>query len=230
MTFSPKEKNISFSASIGLDSLEGECDIEFVKKAFLNFAHISVREQRAKEIIEEMTGRSDVEVFPDPTLLLPKEKWQQIEHRGGVIPKKKYIFLFFLSGIQNKARDKIYHFAKERDYEISEWSPNDKRLQSKIGPAEWLNIIHHASYVCTDSFHACAFSLIYNVPFTIFKRDFAINMYSRIETLKSTFSLNNVEYDGEVKIPMINFDFVNRKLFDERARTYKLLKEWLNLE
>ena len=114
-----------------------------------------------------------------------------------------------------------------------EWSPDHDSLKSKTGPSEWLSLIHHASYVCTDSFHACAFSLIYNVPFTIYRRSFtqfAFSMYSRIETLISTFALNDIEYDGVVNIPTIDFDFVNQKLLFERERTYQILREWLNLE
>lgn len=226
LTFSPRQKNISFSASIGLDSLDGECDREFVRKAFLNFAHISVREYRAKEIIEEMTGRYDVEVFPDPTMLLSKEEWQKVE-RGGIKCKKKYIFMYFLDGIEEKTGEQIYAFARGNGYEVLEWSPRRSELKNRIGPSEWLYLIHHASYVCTDSFHACALSLVFNTPFTVFQRQYAISMYSRIETLIRTYSLTNIEYHDTVEIPQIDFEHVNEIMRSERERIKKLLKTWL---
>lgn len=230
LRFSGKEKNLSFSASIGLDSLDGVCDKEHVRESFLNFAHISVREERAKEIIEEMTGRKDVEVFLDPTLFISKEKWQKIE-RGGTKHKKKYIFLFFLSEIDADAREKMYRFAEEGGYEVVEYSPACDALKPFVGPSEWLSLVHHASYVCTDSFHACALSLVYNTPFTIFHRNFdsvfKFSMYSRIETLINFFSLEGIEYDGTIQIPSIDFASVNRTIERERERTYGILKGWL---
>lgn len=222
LKFSPKQKNIAMAASIGLDSLEGECDLKSAKEGFLNFAHISVRENRAKEIVEEISGRDDVEVFLDPTLILPREKWQKVE--GGGRTKRKYIFMYFLSEANREVRLQIYAFAKENGFEVLEWEGG---LSLKSGPSEWLSLIHHASYVCTDSFHACAFSLNFNVPFTVFQRDFCGGMYSRITTLKDRFCLEGIEYDGQIRIPKIDFSRTNAALQAERARVYKTLREWL---
>ena len=39
---------------------------------------ISVREYAGKEIVKKLTGRDDVEVLIDPTMMLDKSEWEQV--------------------------------------------------------------------------------------------------------------------------------------------------------
>src|SRR5699024_12421620 len=49
--------------------------------------------------------------------------------------------------------------------------PENKQVivETGAGPAEFLGYIHHADYVVTNSFHAMAFSIIYQKKFLAFE-------------------------------------------------------------
>lgn len=64
------------------------------KKALLEYNHISVREQRGKEIVKDITGREDVSVALDPTMLLECEHYQR---PAKSVNKKDYVLAFFLN-------------------------------------------------------------------------------------------------------------------------------------
>ena len=61
-----------------------------------------------------------------------------------------------------------------------------------VGPAEFVWLIHHSALVCTDSFHATVFSLLFHRPFVIYERQGnAGNMSSRFDTLHALFGINS---------------------------------------
>ena len=64
LTFTQKKK-IAISASFGIEKLPSSCETK-VKQCLSTFDAISVREEAAKRIVEENTGRTDVEVLIDP--------------------------------------------------------------------------------------------------------------------------------------------------------------------
>ena len=76
LTFVPKEKRLSFAASIGVATIPEEA-IWYFKKNLSDMKYISVREERAAEIVKELTGR-DADITLDPTLLLDKADWEYI--------------------------------------------------------------------------------------------------------------------------------------------------------
>ena len=51
------------------------------------------------------------------------------------------------------------------------------------GPAEFVSLVKYAKCVITDSFHATAFSIIYNKEFFVFNRNGLSEMSSRIVSL-----------------------------------------------
>ena len=53
-----------------------------MKQYLSTFDAISVREEAAKRIVEENTGRTDVEVLIDPTMMLCPEDWDRVIKRS----------------------------------------------------------------------------------------------------------------------------------------------------
>ena len=98
-----------------------------------------------------------------------------------------------------------------------------------MAPDGFIQLIENACLVCTDSFHAVAFSINLNVPFYVFKRESALGssnrMYSRLETILSKFSLmDRTEETYDIKgITECNFDHANKILKDEREKFQKYL-------
>ena len=91
--FVPEEKRMSFSTSLGISKLPEKFKPLF-SKALSEIPHISVREESGAKIVEELTGKS-CPVLLDPTLVLSKEKWEDLAKSSPVnVPNEKYIFTY----------------------------------------------------------------------------------------------------------------------------------------
>ena len=71
---------ISYASSFGTEELPSEYNKVF-KDELLKFKCISVREDAGKKIVEEITGRKDVQVLVDPTMLLTAEEWDKVSRK-----------------------------------------------------------------------------------------------------------------------------------------------------
>ena len=67
--------------------------------------------------------------------------------------------------------------------EFCDYAPFD------IGPRDWISLIENAEYVCTDSFHGTAFSIIFNKPFIVIANK--ERGLSRFTSLLKFFGLEN---------------------------------------
>ena len=88
-------------------------------------------------------------------------------------------------------------------------------------------MIANASLICTDSFHACVFSILFNKPFLVFERgETKANMNSRITTLLNKFNLEK-RFPGRVKDNEIfnhNYEEAYRILKNERKKVEDFLR------
>ena len=73
LSFAPKEKRISYAASIGTSSLPQKSK-KFFKECFEGMSYISLREESSVSIVKELTNKK-AEVHVDPTLLLTKDEY-----------------------------------------------------------------------------------------------------------------------------------------------------------
>ena len=81
-------------------------------------------------------------------------------------------------------------------YRKSDDSFGDERLYD-VTPGNFVALIKKATCVFTDSFHATAFSLIYNKEFFVFERSSKISMASRISNLLDLLELESRFCDTE---------------------------------
>lgn len=202
--FASKEKRIAISASFGTDIIPE--DKMHLYEGLKDMNAISVREDAGKEIVKHITGREDVSVVIDPTMLLDKEEWKKIMKKPDNFSSKKYILKYFLGTTSTERNDEIKRIAKENDCDIIDVM--DKNSFYGIGPAELIYLYQNAFLVVTDSFHSCIFSLIFDKPFVIFERKNAsINMNSRLETFLTKFNLKDRIYNGKIGNDMLEIDY-----------------------
>ena len=195
----PDYKKIAFSASIGVNTIPTSFKEKFTNE-LKKFSFISVREDKAKDIIGELVDRDDVQVLVDPTMLLSAQEWDKIACRPSQldnIKEEKFILNYFLGELSEKRKKEIERVAQENNCNIINILDKNDPFYSS-GPSEFLYLEKHAFLICTDSFHSCVFAILYNRPFVVFDREQnnMEKMNSRIETLLSKFKLKNRMYNG----------------------------------
>lgn len=190
LPFAEPEQRVALAPSFGLSIIPEETKA-LIRDGLNGFPHLSVREEDGASLIKELTGR-EAEVLVDPTLMLEREQWLDVAAAPKFSLPKRYMFKYFLGKQTDKQRRDMEQLAQENGLEIVEIYNKDFPEYYATGPSEFLYMIDHADLVCTDSFHACVFSLLFDKPFLIHKRDGdGAGMTSRIDTLLKTFQLPN---------------------------------------
>lgn len=231
LMFVPKEKRISISASIGTNFIPKE-RIDYFTKALNQMSKISVRENEAKKIVENLTNRSDIEVLLDPTMALEKEEWLKISNNK-VITSEKYILVFFLGEISDEYNNFIQKIARNNNLEIIQLLNPKFKEYFLSDPSDFIGLVNNTSFICTDSFHGAVFSIIFNKKFLIFDRveKEQASMNSRLTTLLHKFNLTDRYWSSDYNLNNINvsidYDKINELLIEERLKTYNFLKEAL---
>lgn len=162
---------ISYAASIGLNDIPKNM-VDTYCRLLSRFSSISVRERVGAELLYEKCGVLAKTVL-DPTFLTNVSSWIELEVDAGVY--EKYIFCYFLKK-DNTYRNAVQKFAQKRGLKIIGCSANIddylwmEELSKKLGPCEFLWLIHHSEGVFTDSYHGTIFSLLYHKNFLTFER------------------------------------------------------------
>lgn len=204
-------KKMSYAASIAKDTLSAEESGRY-KKAFKDYAAISVREKSAVELLRPITP-VEIQWVVDPVFLLRREEWKSLV--GSKCDSERYALCYFL-GNDSTERKIAKEYAKCKNLklkvmpflngEISEddLDYGDERIIN-ASPSEFVQLIQNAEIVFTDSFHATAFSLLFERQFYVFDRSFQSSMGSRIESLTELFSVQ----DHYCNIPnRTTFDYI----------------------
>ena len=231
LKFTNKSK-ISYAASIGVNELPIKYQNR-IKKLLPRFKAISVREDEAKTIINNIID-NDIEVLIDPTMLLDRSEWDKVASNLNI--KNKYILNIFLGKNQNQ--DIINKFAKDNNYDvINLLDKNDPYYIS--GPQDYISLIKNAELVCTDSFHSSVFPILYDVPFIVFDRyesnpitNSKNKMNSRIETLLKKFKLEDRKFNGILNKDSFNHNYEKayKILEEERIKAKRFLMKALDKE
>lgn len=164
LDFAPTHvKRISYAASTGGNPMEiTPYQLEELRK----FSAISIREKQAVPDVQSKVEIPVVDVC-DPTLLLNQDDYEPLEKKPLFLPKH-YIVYFDLAGDPFCA-EAVKLLSEQLNLPILNLTGKYKRWAryNRLAPTpeEWLYIIHHADFVCTNSFHGVCFSLIYNRPF-----------------------------------------------------------------
>lgn len=235
LEFAPDNKpKIAYATSFGVSRIpDGQ------KKAtakYLNrFQNLSTREIAGQKIIKELTGKT-AQVVCDPTLLFDAKGWEQM------LPKKKvveepYVFCYFL-GTNEEHRAAANEFKKKTGLKIVTCPYLDNFVETDqnfgdiqlfdMDAADFVNLIRHAEYILTDSFHGSVFSILNHKKFMTFNRfnAGANSRNSRIDSLCTLLGLSERRYNGDIMNVEKDIDYraVEEKLEKLRADSIKYLK------
>ena len=200
LEYAPNEKpKISYATSFGVGEIPWY-QKNRTKKYLNRLNHISTRELKGAEIINDLTGR-DVQVVCDPTLLLTKEEWDKLIPNHTVV-NEKYIFCYFLGEnenhrlqaqkLANQFNLKIVTIPFLDNYVEIDRSFGDYSLYD-IDTNDFVNLIRNAEFVLTDSFHGTIFSILNNKKFITFNRFDSKSKNSRNSRIDSLFKVLNIQ-------------------------------------
>ncbi len=218
LSFIPRKKRVAYAPSFGFSSFP-KSTIQIHKDGIAGFesVKISIREQQGAELIKQLTGH-DVPVVPDPTLLLYYSDWAKIAKKPKYNVPEHYVLQYFLGDA---------HQYNKNIPVIDIYNPTKEEWFTQTGPCEFIWLIQHCDYVCTDSFHACVFSIIFHRDFAIFhrKQNGMEGMFDRIDTLLHNTGLEQCIDNSEAHI--INWSKVDSEIEKRREIGYQFLKNAL---
>ncbi|MBY7919501.1 polysaccharide pyruvyl transferase family protein [Vibrio fluvialis] len=227
-------KNIvSYAASMeNIDRNEQEI-LDFTK-LLKNIDHVSVREDSLKEFVIEQSGNKNVTQVLDPTLLIDKNEWYEIAKE---IPFEENYLLVYENYIDKNTNMIAKQIAEKLKLKILTITPSaswqhPKDYLSGVCPLEYLGLFKNAKFVLTTSYHGLAFSINFNIPFLSLKVKNGVNR--RADSLLSLLNLEDYLVDSNKfdfnNYHQIDFEKLNTRLIDERAKSIKFLQKSLGCE
>lgn len=224
----------SYASSYGVSSVPS-----FQKKGTKAYLEridmISVREKKAKEIVESLSDKN-AQVVADPTMLRTREQWLDFASNSDKRINEPYIFCYFL-GPRRDIREEAVKLAKKTGCKIvinphmEEYRKADEGIGDYVcydlNPYDFVKLLSEATYVCTDSFHGTVFSILTHRQFMTFYREFGQSTNSRIDSLLSTFGLTDRLYKDSISSISnpIDYDAVESKLIEYRSASLDFLKK-----
>lgn len=221
LTFAHNKKKVALSASFGVSEIP-EDKKESIAQCLNGLDAISVRENRAAEIVKDLTGQV-VPVLIDPTMCIDIEQWKKIARRPICFKSKSYVLMYVLGDMKRECLLSVSKYCDKIGAELVILKQNMICDKFPVGPREYLYLIANAKYVVTDSFHGSVFSILFHRNLAIFHRDGLLedqDMMSRLDTLMDKFSLEDCLMTDEL------FDFKNINLdrwneIDNRIKMYR---------
>lgn len=212
LDFVPKGKLcLSYAASIGLSNIPAN-EIDETKLLLDKFEFLSLREDKGVELVREL-GRTDAVQCLDPTLLMSKEEWSL--YADDSYKGKEYVLTYNLH--HDPEIDKCAKaIASKYHLQIRNISYNWHDIV-RHGHLDWcptvegfLGLIKNAKYVVADSFHATAFSIIFEKPFVVITPEVAS---SRLSSLLKMLELDdyNINKFTSVKVIEQPIDYIRVK-------------------
>lgn len=202
-------KRIAYAASLATSNIAPGWET-FVKDEISKFDSVSVREKTGVELLRKL-GISDVHQVLDPVFLLPQKEWLRMAGMARRHDKIKspYILLYDFLGNDNNMQDFTRRIAKEHGLKIVSINDFARRNYADVnvnnaGPLEFLRLLADARCVISNSFHATAFSVIFQKEFCTF------GLMGHQNSSRMTDFLNGLGLEGQynpnsLPIPELNY-------------------------
>jgi len=227
LTFVEPRKRLAYAASFGAPDVP-KSEMAFYRKGLAGFFRISVREQRAAELVSQISGRI-APVVLDPTMLLPPGTWEDLAVIPSSLAGGGYVAEFVLG--ERTAEDEmrpVVQYAAKAGFRLVDLKEDFRGDLSAMGPLEFIGAIRNASLLVTDSFHAAVFAITFHVPFLLRGRG---EMNSRLDTLLDKCGIAQPRWSScnEIHASIdIDWDYVGANLCRERQSSLAILRESLS--
>lgn len=212
-------QKISYGTSFGVSKLH-KLQVKPFGEFLDRFSSISVREIQGKKIVETVSHKT-AQVVCDPTLMFSREEWEKETASSTIDTTEPFIFCYLL-GKNSQSRTAVNELKKKTGLKIiairhmDEYIPSDEQFGDEapynVSPLDFIKYISEAAYVCTDSFHATIFSIIFHKQFLTFYRyssQLKESRNSRIDSLCHLLGLESRIYKNKIENIQENIDYIN---------------------
>lgn len=168
----PETKRAAFSVSFGPPEIN-LAHKELMTKLLINFDFLSIRENAGVKLCH-LLGRRDAVLQRDPTLLLDADEYRQLfinDDSAERIQSEKFVLLYLLNNQVNFSIGRLKRWAKKKGMKLVYITGNTHYFKFNLHKKnyatvpQFLSLMDKASYVFTNSFHGCMFSVIFHKPF-----------------------------------------------------------------
>lgn len=204
----------SYAASFAVDEFPRELR-DITAQYLRRFDHISVREASGIAILRSF-GIPNAEAVLDPVFLLEKAHWESMA-RLPAEAETPYLLVYDFDN-SPAVRALAEKIARERGLKIYSIFalPYAQRCFALGGPREFLGLVRQASFVLSNSFHATAFSTIFEREFAVVERTEKINTRMRDFTALLGVPERMLSVDDSIP-PAIDWSSVRHRLEAEIA-------------
>lgn len=219
-------KKVSYAGSFGLSKIDEKYHALF-KKFFEDFDAISVREERAKELVSEIAGLDSTLVL-DPTLLLGRADWEKF-----MAPPKKQGYIYVYTVFNSPSLwEFAYKLSKKTGLPIKTISYSvmhkyNAETDYTAGPDDWLRYIADADYVVTNSFHGVAFSINFGKQFFFELPPAKSGVGSRLSNITARYGLSDRELAVADMDSKIDFGETEKLLARDRQASIDFIDSFL---
>lgn len=224
-------KRIAFAASFGRSQLDQE-ELDQIAPTLQRYYAIGVREMSGISILNELGINHSANVL-DPTLMLtPKDWWDMTSENSPF--KKKYILVYEFNKSSNIGR-----YARELSKKtglpikrVTYWYHERHKGEKCVclpSVQQFLNLIRHAEYVITNSFHATVFSTVFQRKFAaVYPQHFSVRLDDYLRLLEITDRhIDSPDDIGNIE-NAIDYNAVNEKLQNARNQSLQFLQKAIN--
>lgn len=163
-------KRLSYAASFGFNEWDyDESQTRRCKDLLAKFDAVSCREDSGEFFCKTYLGYKDACTVLDPTMLLHDTDYLALCPKQSDV-NQNGVMCYVLD--KNELSEKIKELVQKQlgcnSFEVMAKSktasaPIEERAQPPV--EEWIEGFRNASFIVTDSFHACAFSILFKKPF-----------------------------------------------------------------
>jgi len=221
-------KRYAYAASFGTDEWEFTAQETAECGALTRqMDGVSVREASAVGLCKEYFGVDAVHVL-DPTMLLTADDYRQLFDASAASANAGKVMTYVLD--HSAEKDMLIKAVAEKEgkgvFETNKLVVGEAHHEPQPPVEDWLRAFHDASYVVTDSFHACVFSILFEKQFVVYGN--SGRGLARFQSLLSMLGLEDRLVSSAADyavLPPIDYAQVNARLAALRERSLDFLKQ-----
>lgn len=202
---------ITYAASVGNTSKTRFEEVVADNGGLSHIQKFLVRDMHTKEILRD-TANIEAEIVCDPTLLMRAEDYDSLRVTKTI--NEPYLLIYFFCKIPNDIVQGIKDYAfKNKLKVVSLMSRRDWcDIFVPSSPSNMISWYYNASVVVTNTFHGCAFSLLYQKPFAAYDEG-KNKVKELLETYNEDYRLFNEcsEMSQLLNKPCISMNAINDK-------------------